>query len=93
MLRAGPKTLTCGFVVRSVRERARDFAGVLNLEPAGLSLPGDLRSGPRRGAFQVEQWFMERLAVSGVLQGCSMACIRGASASVSGVVHPWVAAA
>jgi hypothetical protein len=30
----GPESLTCGFVVRSVKARARVFAGVLTSEPA-----------------------------------------------------------
>jgi hypothetical protein len=82
MLRAGPKNLTSGFVVRSVRERARDFADVLNSEPAGLSLreiEGLALDVVTAGSYR---WMHH--AVTRVAHGTAH-CIRGCVRGVSGV--------
>ncbi|MGJ4928595.1 hypothetical protein ACQR1I_14280 [Bradyrhizobium sp. HKCCYLS2038] len=40
MLRAGPESLTCGFIVRSVRARARDIARDNAAERAAVVIDG-----------------------------------------------------
>jgi hypothetical protein len=46
ILCSGPENLTCGVVVRSARERARDVAGVLSVRT------GFLARGERSGALR-----------------------------------------